>query len=180
MATIFTHCIVPGSLRLLLGKENVSGMLLFYACLASFLPDADVIAFKLEIPYESQFGHRGFTHSVFFALVVAAIGSLFCDYLQCKKIVAFCVLFLSVISHPILDALTNGGHGVAILWPISNERFFLPWQPIEVSPIGLNNFLTPRGLTVLKSELMVVWLPVSVVVILFWSRKFLNRVDREF
>ena len=165
MATIFTHCIVPGSLRLLLGKEKVSGALLFYACLASVLPDADVVAFSFNIPYESQFGHRGFTHSLFFALCVALIGSVFHDHMRSKPAVVFWVLFISLASHPVLDSLTNGGRGVAIFWPFSSERFFLPWQPVEVSPIGIRNFLNPRGLDVLRSEFMVIWLPSLVVVL---------------
>jgi len=62
-------------------------------------------------------------------------------------------------SHGLLDALTDGGLGVAFLAPFSGERFFFPWQPIEVSPIGLRRFLSGRGLEVLRSELLWVWLP---------------------
>jgi inner membrane protein len=59
----------------------------------------------------------------------------------------------------VLDAMTDGGLGVAWFWPWSDQRYFLPLHPIEVSPIGLSRFLSPRGLEVLISEARWVWLP---------------------
>ena len=35
----------------------------------------------------------------------------------------------------VLDACTTGGSGIIVFWPLSCERFFLPWQVIAVSPI---------------------------------------------
>ena len=63
-----------------------------------------------------------------------------------------------------LDALTNGGLGVALAWPWSDARFFAPWQPIKVSPIGIG-FFSARGLDVMRSELTWVWLPAMVVAV---------------
>jgi inner membrane protein len=68
-------------------------------------------------------------------------------------------------SHGLLDAMTNGGRGIALLSPLSNQRFFLPWTPIEVSPLGIERFLGPRGITVIKSEALWVWLPMAAAVI---------------
>jgi len=167
MASIITHIAIPCAIRLMAGKKNIPTLLLFYACVASILPDFDVISFKLGIPYESDFGHRGFTHSIVFALFVALLGMLFSRYFQCKKRVAFSVLFISTVSHPLLDALTNGGHGVALWWPFVSDRLFLPWQPIEVSPIGIKLFFSEWGLRVLRSELITVWLPCLSVVALY-------------
>jgi inner membrane protein len=42
--------------------------------------------------------------------------------------------FLLTASHGILDAFTNGGLVIALFSPFSNERYFFPWTPIEVSP----------------------------------------------
>lgn len=58
-----------------------------------------------------------------------------------------------MVSHGLLDTLTTGGKGVALLWPFSDERFFAPLQFIRVSPIGVGRFLSERGLAVLLSEL---------------------------
>jgi inner membrane protein len=60
--------------------------------------------------------------------------------------------------------LTNGGLGVALFAPFSNERYFWPWRPIEVSPIGLEAFLSPWGVRVLVSEAKWVWLPAATVI----------------
>ena len=58
-----------------------------------------------------------------------------------------------------MDTLTNGGLGVALFAPFSNERYFFPWTPIVVSPFGVGNFLSERGVRVILSELKWVWLP---------------------
>ena len=53
----------------------------------------------------------------------------------------------------LLDTLTDGGYGIALLWPFSDTRFFAPWQPIPVSPIG-SAYLSKRGLMVFVTELL--------------------------
>jgi inner membrane protein len=58
-----------------------------------------------------------------------------------------------IASHGLLDAMTTGGLGVAFFAPFSAERYFFPWRPILVSPIGIERFLSPRGAAVLMSEL---------------------------
>src|SRR6267378_8050335 len=49
--------------------------------------------------------------------------------------------FLATASHGLLDAMTNGGLGVAFFAPFCDTRYFLPWQPIVVSPA-----IDPRAL----------------------------------
>jgi inner membrane protein len=61
---------------------------------------------------------------------------------------------LVVASHPLLDTLTNGGLGCALFWPFDNARYFAPWRPIPVSPIGLG-FFSPYGMFVAAVELLV-------------------------
>jgi inner membrane protein len=63
----------------------------------------------------------------------------------------------------LLDAMTDGGLGVAFFAPFSNTRYFLPWTPIRVSPIGVSRFFTERGLAVLKSEVVWIWIPAAVL-----------------
>jgi inner membrane protein len=75
-------------------------------------------------------------------------------------------LFLSTLSHGILDALTSGGLGVAFFAPFDNSRYFFPWRPIRVSPISVSGFFSSRGLQVLRSELQWIWLPAALVTML--------------
>ena len=69
---------------------------------------------------------------------------------------------------PILDSMRNGGLGVAFFAPFENSRYFLPWRPIEVSPIGVRAFFTPRGLTVLQSEFLWIWIPSVIGIVVVW------------
>jgi inner membrane protein len=158
MPTIFTHPAVPLAIGLGLGQSVIPGRLLFFGIVASVLPDLDVLAFKFGIPYASVIGHRGLTHSILFALVLAALGLFAYRTFRASRLKTFAFLFVVTISHAILDAFTNGGLGVALLWPLSTERFFAPWRVIQVSPIGAH-FFSARGSKVILSELFWVWLP---------------------
>jgi len=131
----------------------------------SVLPDADVVTFGMGIRYGDFFGHRGFFHSPFFALVLVAVCMIFWKKLGKNWLTVFTVLFLSALSHGLLDTATNGGLGIALLSPFSNARFFLPWQPIQVSPIGIRFFMTEQGLRAFTSELLYVWAPCILIAI---------------
>jgi membrane-bound metal-dependent hydrolase YbcI (DUF457 family) len=41
--------------------------------------------------------------------------------------------------------MTNGGRGVGFFIPFSNRRYFLPFRPIRVSPIGAEHFAAKAG-----------------------------------
>jgi inner membrane protein len=77
-------------------------------------------------------------------------------------------LFLATASHGVLDAMTDGGLGVAFFSPFNNRRYFFSWTPIRVSPIGIGNFFSSRGLAVVQSELLWVWIPAVALVGLAW------------
>jgi inner membrane protein len=163
MPTVLTHPAVPLAVGLGLGRDIISPKLLVAGVVASILPDLDVIAFRLEVPYGSALGHRGFTHSLLFAVLVALLGASLHRFLATKFSSAFFFLLMATASHGMLDAFTTGGFGIAFLWPLSNERYFAPYQLIEVSPIGISRFLSSRGFSVLGSELLWVWAPCIVL-----------------
>jgi len=159
MPTIVTHAAAPLALRLGLGGRAISTRLAACGMIASMLPDLDVVGLRLGVSYASQYGHRGFTHSLAVAAVAALVGACFHRRLRTGFFCALLFLFAAIASHGLLDTFTNGGRGVALLWPWSNERFFAPWRPIEVSPLGVSGFFSARGAEVLKSELTCVWAP---------------------
>ena len=137
------------------------------------MPDIDVLAFKFGIPYEHMFGHRGFTHSLFFAVTISVMTAWFFKKKQPYKFtVIWLFLFLSIVSHGVLDALTNGGLGVAFFSPFSNKRYFFPIHPIEVSTLNIKYFFMEQGLSVIKSELKWVWSVSTVIFVagLVWKR----------
>ncbi|MBI1215761.1 MAG: metal-dependent hydrolase [Alphaproteobacteria bacterium] len=162
MATIFSHPAVPIGIALALGQKKIPRALAVMGCFACCAADLDVIGFPFGIPYGSQFGHRGFTHSIFMAAMIA----LLCAWrlpkekdtkdLPPKRIFAY--IFAVALSHPLIDMTTDGGKGIALLWPFSAQCFFWPWRPLPVSPIG-KSFFSPYGLHVFLSELCMIWLP---------------------
>ena len=135
--------------RLYAGRPSLRASLLFAGL--SFLPDADFIGHVLGVPYASPFGHRGATHSLAFAVGVGLLGGWIARRRGEGGLRAGAFVGLTVASHPLLDALTTGGLGVALLWPWSEARFFAPVRPIPVSPMGLGVF-TARGLRVMAAE----------------------------
>ena len=118
----------------------------------ALLPDADVIGFAFGVKYGDPLGHRGASHSLLAAAVVAAVAALLCWALKRPGPLSwFLWVFAVVGSHGLLDTLTTGGKGVALLWPFSETRFFAPWRPIPVAPIGAG-LLSLRGLHVMAVE----------------------------
>lgn len=169
MPTILTHPAVPLALGLGLPHEIVSVRLLLAGVAVSVLPDLDVMAFRFGIPYGAVLGHRGFSHSPVFAGAVTLCVACAFRMLKTRFIVAFPFLFVSMASHGLLDAFTDGGAGIALLWPFSAERYFAPVQVIEVSPIAVSRFFSPRGAIVLISELRWVWGPCAAAGLMIWG-----------
>ena len=140
------------------------------------LPDIDVIGFSFGIQYGDMFGHRGFTHSLFFAALIGLVAANALTRSSSKTnslgvggwqlgIGALWAWFAAVtMSHGVLDAMTNGGRGIAFFAPFSNHRYFFPWRPIQVSPIGAG-FFSARGLSVLVSEARWIWLPSAIIAV---------------
>lgn len=121
----------------------------------SLLPDADVLGFHFGIAYGDPWGHRGATHSlVFAALGGCVIGVAASTLLNRPGLRTGILAALVLASHGLLDTLTDGGLGCALLWPFSDERFFAPWRPLPVAPIG-RAFLSSWGLRVALCEMAV-------------------------
>jgi len=176
MPTIIGHPAVALASAMIGGRKLVPGRLLIAAIIVSMLPDADAVGFRLGIPYGHMMGHRGFSHSLTFALIVGLTGMLFASRLRASQITTFIVLFVAAISHGIFDAITNGGLGVAFFSPFSNERYFLPLQFIPVAPLSLGRMMTLHGWKVLQSEFIWLWLPsLTAGSLAMLYRKFFQR-----
>ena len=180
MASAFTHAFFAAAMGKVYAARPVPARFWILSMLCAVLPDADVLSFAFGIPYSSMFGHRGITHSLTFALVlaIAVVLLFFRNAPNRKALVLF--FFLATASHGALDAMTDGGLGVAFFAPFSAARFFFHFRPIIVSPIGISNFFNDRGLAVIESELLWVWLPTSLVVafvlvLRLWAREKFGR-----
>jgi hypothetical protein len=63
---------------------------------------------------------------------------------------------IAIASHGILDAMTNEGLGVMLLYPFSDERISFPWRPFHSPPIKLSNLSWHQVQMMLKSEFPIV------------------------
>lgn len=160
MPTIITHAVAAGALATGLTRSRCQPALFWILCAGlAVLPDADVVAFALRVPYDSMWAHRGLSHSLPLAAATAAlVAALARHRLPMRGPVLWPCLTVAMVSHGVLDAFTNGGPGVAFVAPFDTTRFFAPWRPVMVSPIGLH-FFSPWGLRTLVSELAWIWLP---------------------
>jgi len=158
MPSVFGHAIIGISSPYIFktNKKYIKSILIL-SIVCALIPDIDVLGFSFNVPYNSFWGHRGFTHSLLFALLFSLLLSsfYFLKKINLKlKISIFLIFLLSIVSHSLLDALTNGGLGVALFSPFSNERIFFSYRPILVSPIGIIEFFNTRGINVLKNDVL--------------------------
>ncbi|HZS35405.1 MAG TPA: metal-dependent hydrolase [Polyangia bacterium] len=154
------HVAVGLAAARLAGKPTLHDFVAWSAL--SLLPDADVIGFAFGVPYASQFGHRGAAHSLVVALVAGAIIGAVARRARLGVGAA-----LVLASHGLLDTLTDGGLGVALAWPFTAQRWFAPWRPLPVAPIGVRLF-GAYGLHVMAVELA--WFA-PLVVYGLWPRR---------
>lgn len=180
MASAFSHAIAAGAIGAALYQRGWPGPVWVLGAACSILPDADVIGVAFGIPFRSVLGHRGLSHSLPFAVVVAALVVALGvrktpDGVSRWRLGLY--FFLATASHGVLDALTNGGPGIAFFAPFDETRYFFPFRPVVVSPLGIRPFFSEWGLRVLGSELIWIWLPslicAGLVVIV---RRRLNRL----
>lgn len=165
MASLLAHAVVGAALWPAFREHTLPRHAWVTGAVLAAAPDVDVLGFGRGVPYGSLLGHRGLTHSLLFAAALA-VGALTFLYPRRAWPVGrgrlWLYLALATASHGVLDALTTGGLGVAFFAPFSRARYFFPWRPILVSPIGVRPFFTARGLAVLRSEVAWIILPAVV------------------
>lgn len=168
MPTIFSHAVFAVASGKSLFNKSVGVRLWLLTAVCAIIPDADVIGRSFGVERGGVWSHRGFTHSIAFAFIfgvfVAFIARRFLRInISLRNLSIY--FALATFTHPLLDMLTNGGSGVALFAPFSSERFFFPWRPIEVSPIGFG-FFSERGISVISSEILWIWIPAFFLLII--------------
>ena len=162
MASAFSHAVAAGAIGAAFYRSGWPTRAWILGAACAIAPDADVIGVALGVPFRSLLGHRGLSHSFLFAAVLAAAVVALgfrsaTDSVSSRRLWFY--FFLATASHGVLDALTNGGPGIAFFAPLDNTRYFFPVRPIVVSPIGIRPFFSEWGLRVIESELIWIWLP---------------------
>jgi len=99
--------------------------------LAALAPDADVFIRSATDPLLAIEHHRGFSHSLFFAPVGAAIASglwMFWARWRPQAFVLWQCSLVAYVSHCLLDAATS--YGTQLFWPLSRQR--VGWDLISI------------------------------------------------
>jgi inner membrane protein len=164
MPSAFSHAIVAIAIGRVFEPKQTPWWYWALGAGLSAAPDLDVIGFHYGIHYGDVMGHRGFTHSLFFAALLAGLVTMAFigqSRISCWRL--FFYFFLATASHGILDAMTNGGLGVAFFSPFSNGRYFFSFRPIKVSPIGVGRFFSAKGLAIIRSEAIWLWIPSAAI-----------------
>ena len=162
MPTLISHGIATTALITCFPKRAVPRRLMVAAIICSIVPDIDVVGYQFGLRHGELLGHRGVTHSILFAVILATAAFQFVlptlDRAVNRSLV-WTYLFLATASHGLLDALTDrSGLGIPFFWPFDNTRYFFPFAPIAMSPIGAS-FFSERGWLTLLSEARWVWIP---------------------
>jgi inner membrane protein len=137
-------------------------------------PDLDLGGRRaFGIQPESILSHRGLFHSPFFLILVAAALAGMVALRYSRR--AFARLWLlwaaCMVTHPLLDAMTDGGVGVMLLIPFTCARFFFPWRPIH-TPLRGTEHLLSRAFVLRPSEIPFCLLAVLIGAAgLLWRRR---------
>lgn len=128
-----THILLGASLGYSAFGRQLGGTAAIAGGLSAFVPDADVFIRSVADPLVAIENHRGFTHSLFFApLGAAVVAALWLIHPAWRERMCWLKLWscclLAYLSHALLDAATS--YGTQLLWPFSRERF--GWDLISI------------------------------------------------
>lgn len=99
------------------------------------LANAADLDFALVFALGSKSWHRGFTHSLAFALIVCLTFLLAAGARRAREAATY---GLAYASHALLDfATTREGGGLELLWPFSADRLGLRWWGLSEIPSRL-------------------------------------------
>lgn len=164
MATAFAHALVGAGIGFAAPTRVRRTRLLCLCAALAVLPDLDVVAFWVDIPYAHPLGHRGLTHAPLFAFAVGVLAAPLVEGQRRDRLTVAGVLGLAMASHGLLDAFTDAGLGVGFLLPFDDARIFAPWRPLATSPIGVDAFFNGGALRILWNELIWIGLPLAAAV----------------
>jgi len=174
--SVFSHAVV-GATVVACGLPRPRAVLVALGAVLAVVPDLDVVGLAFGWGLDHPLGHRGLSHSLSVAIALAGLATVAVPAQPAeRRWRVWLILALAAASHGLLDALTNGGRGVAFFAPVVWTRWHFPVRPIEVSPIGVWTFFSRRGLEVLTNEVVWLWVPSLAALAATWAlRGFSDR-----
>jgi inner membrane protein len=126
-----THTLLGASVSYAVFGRRLGRTAALVGAVAAFVPDADVFVRSATDPLLAIEHHRGFTHSLLFAPVGAALVAclwLFRPAWRERWAELWHCAVVAYLSHGLLDAATT--YGTQLLWPLSSRRF--GWDLISI------------------------------------------------
>jgi inner membrane protein len=167
MPSAFTHIFIGEALGKTYTAENMPKKFWVLAGVCSIIPDIDIIGYNFGIKYAGMFGHRGFFHSLVFALIVSVLVVKIAFRTtprftrQWWSLSVF--FFVVTAAHGFFDSMTDKGMGVGFFIPFDQTRYHMPWRPIYASPMSISRFFGRAGIEVLITEILWIWLPMTAL-----------------
>jgi inner membrane protein len=170
MTTLYTHAAVGLGLAHLAANRRMPWAYWGTAALLACAPDGDVFS---SAQYGTLMGHRGITHSLLFAAALSLpVAAVAYRRFGMRWWALAGLLFAIVASHGLLDAMTRGGASIPFFWPL--EGRYGNWGPMHVSDIAVQ-LPDPRTSRAIRSELLWVWLPLTVLMTALSGYRWLRR-----
>ncbi len=167
MASSIGHGLVGWAFGVAADPNRASRRFSVACAAAGVAPDLDVLLHFLPgSTYAALGGHRGITHSLFFAAVVgAAISLIAFRRSELSRVRVWMGLAGALASHDVLDMLTSYGGGVTLFAPFSWEVVTFSWHPLDpdAAARAASTAWGQLGLAV-GNEVLWVWLPALAVV----------------
>jgi len=136
-----TQIVLGAAVGEAVGGRKMGNKAPFWGAIAGTIPDLDVFFRFFYHPIDSALVHRGFSHSILFAVLCSPIFAYLVHLIYKRKFeysTWFWLFFLGIITHPMLDMFTN--YGTQFLWPLDyritfNTVFVI--DPLYTIPFGL-------------------------------------------
>ena len=178
MASPITHAFVGAALPAALLGRRAPLPITLLSIVCSVVPDFDKVVEKLLEKFVTLppiLSHRGISHSFLFALILSLLATLVAGRRRwCSErwYTLFLIFFFVTVSHGLIDVFA-GTYGVALLAPFSATRYLHPIAAI--SSVNPWQYFTPAFGPVLLQEVLWIWLPVSIALVVvslavIWAR----------
>jgi inner membrane protein len=120
-----TQIVLGGAVGELVAGRKLGNKAILWGAVAGTIPDLDVFFRVFYHPIDAALVHRGFSHSIFFAVLFAPFLAWVFNAFSKNTIgfkTWFHLFFWGIITHPILDMFTN--YGTQFFWPLSYRITF--------------------------------------------------------
>lgn len=120
-----TQIVLGAAMGEAVAGRKIGAKAALWGAIGGTIPDLDVFLRFFYDPLDAALVHRGFSHSLLFALIAGPLLGWISHKLSKEKFTLrmwILLWFLSIVTHPLLDIFTN--YGTQFFWPFSPRISF--------------------------------------------------------